>query len=56
MIENPPFVLRKCQHTICKKCKVNLLKEISTDDDFINIPCPLKDCMVKQDIDIAYCS
>ena len=47
IIENPPFIFRKCKHTICEKCKVNLTKDLQIDDEFINMPCPLKDCMLK---------
>ena len=41
ILKNPPFVLRKCNHTFCEKCKINMTKDLDIDDDFVNIPCPL---------------
>ena len=41
ILDNPPFVLKKCNHTFCDKCKINLTKDLENDNDFVNMPCPL---------------
>ena len=31
-----------------------MIKDLKIEDEFINIPCPLKDCLVKQEVNVTH--